>query len=1795
MWESLPPVASSSATPSTEIPGISVATHSTGMISGASAAPPSMDPASTPTLLSRSPANNNSNSSSHTRPLGAASAPVLPTTVGAPTAATTAAVVTETNRNSSATPREASLTSVLSSGTHDLSARSNLNGASPAPQFFPPVTITTLCTVDKAEQGDNNRYGGSGASRSNSNYCTNVNPATMMAPAVVDVTGSSERARDSLATPHTSSIAMASTQNSRAFSAVSMPRCSSRPQQQQWLPQYLTAQSLSSAPPLSESTMPPPSVSTTVSGSAAAAVAGSVGHRPNPSTTSPPLLTFTTVAAQPGAAAAPSPTINQSVRTSEGAAAAAAAAGTTRCVSPRRRHTNSESSAMSASPMSPLKANAPWQSPGLISITSARLNSNDPTSLYVSSSMLAHVRERSSGQSETEASASGPRMAPPVVAAPYCQSVHNGNTNGVNDNTIVSTVSAAGMSEMHAARLDLVSSQVDANAPPSTAAGPPTRLPQTFASPTHYTVAVPNMLTTTTNTTTAAEAAGSTDEVSNNNSVTMTSDTSLTFASPHFHNTGSALEESLVSSSVSGAPPKALTTAARPPNSSTPVGSTGTTAMSATACGTAASPAATTRTPQSLRSVPSAAPTMSTKTGITSGSPAGPPAGGVFPSLNPTTHALAHRGSSDVVFIVGTEPTLSISASAAASAAAPAPPPPSATNAAAAGGAAVSLRERSADVRHRYAVPSGVGNVNGMTASLSGMLTPNADNAAALTPPSSSAVSHPAHGRPFSASQDTAGSTAAQYVPPHLQHHRVSVAGGVVPSPLSHTSVASHHDLSLPFAQISGSQNNYAPRSGRGGVPVTETPSFTNACGAAREGLHASFAAGCIDHNQSFYFGTTGNDNLRRSFFFPPTARPSIVEREEGAETRAAGDVEEEEEEGSTVAAVGHSFDFASYIRHPVPVAGAGSVERTGTSHAPALAVSARSTTSPAATEATESGARHHPSEGDRYCSPVLYRVPSFPLNSPVQLALTQQQQQQQPSQPLSSSSQQAAPPGPQRQDNMSEKEPLRVATGAPGTLGGRPYQTSSAVAAANSSISVSAPSPYTHPLSMAGAGAVGGGVGGGVNTATHNSVALHRSGSARVTLNLPESLRSSANANQSFISPTLANSTMKRRFDDSMASVSEVSFVLPESCARAEGRAAAKKTTDTTSTTSSHAKASVSPYVSSAGAGAPAGTAAACAASSGNFSSPPTPQRKAAAPAMSTAAAGPIPAHVLDWEHSLIAFQNRAESYYIFKNLCTETYLTLIEHDVDRFLVCYYSGGAVKPAEAVQEALASRAGTPAATSSHVFSSSSSSGGGPSSGNTGRGGGGLQKMLQTSKTLQRLSEAGSKWLTSLKKTAMTPVPVWGDAKTPPSSPSSAADAATLVARGGGGGDGCNVASNMGSTAAATLAATRSLPSPPRLDGAAKPVTEASEEWWMTAEANTSGCSGGADDRGAEPTYSTVEPPSLRRGGMHHVGFQVSRTENTSSDVTQLLDLHPSSSGCAVATTSTQPDALSPTSSSAIATTTHSGPAAAGSDGGGAVVVGTPKKAPLSRLSYNIAAEEELQCLRRLGAYMANVIPETYMDTRPSEQVLQHVRRNYPIILHALQHVLVSAAESPTPHARHAADIRASIPSSAAAEAAKSLIASRIRQGLLMPSIQATWRDYLSPLEMKAKELVQIATLNIDPILNELQATSTEDVSATAEAEARQRLRALREQPVRRLVRLLRGDEEYLTTIHVMDDEFIENGEAWRKRSAAMRGSRVALSDYVPVYGLVLSRLHRLEIEHRTVLELWCGGVQSALG
>lgn len=560
------------------------------------------------------------------------------------------------------------------------------------------------------------------------------------------------------------------------------------------------------------------------------------------------------------------------------------------------------------------------------------------------------------------------------------------------------------------------------------------------------------------------------------------------------------------------------------------------------------------------------------------------------------------------------------------------------------------------------------------------------------------------------------------------------------------------------------------------------------------------------------------------------------------------------------------------------------------------------------------------------------------------------------------------------------------------------------------------------------------------------------------------------------------------------------------------------------------------------------------------------------------------------DWERSLIAFQNRAESYYTFKDLCTETYLTLIEHDVDRFLVCYYSGGAVKPEEAVQEALASRAGTPAATGNNILSSTGGSGGNGNAlrGSGGSGGGGLQKMIQTNKTLQKLSEAGSKWLTNLRRTAMTPAPARGEVRTP----SSSLGTATPV-RGGRSG-----ASSSGNSAGVDhLTLTRPPFQLPALD--APPTNTATgangdgnmhfdgDEWWMTAQDT-------CNNESVEPTYAVREPPTVARGSQPASQPQpIAMTEKTLTDVAQLLDRPLSSSGRSITTVSTAADALSTASSSVV---------------GAALLVGTPKKSPaLSRLSLNIAAEEEMRCLRQLGAYMANVIPESYMDARPSEQVLQHVRCNYPIILNALQHVLMlSGVESPgqegdsvsSRSSRHAG----SVCSSAAAEAARMLIASRLRQGLLLPSIQATWRDYLSPLEMKVKELVHIASENIDPILAELQNAPAEDAmpavgemnpTAYADVLARQRLRALRDRPVRRFVRLLRGDEEYLSAIHVMDDEFIENGEAWQARSAAMRRVGAALSDYVPVYGLVLSRLHRLEIEHRTVLELWCGGVRSA--
>ncbi|TPP51332.1 hypothetical protein CGC20_18120 [Leishmania donovani] len=646
------------------------------------------------------------------------------------------------------------------------------------------------------------------------------------------------------------------------------------------------------------------------------------------------------------------------------------------------------------------------------------------------------------------------------------------------------------------------------------------------------------------------------------------------------------------------------------------------------------------------------------------------------------------------------------------------------------------------------------------------------------------------------------------------------------------------------------------------------------------------------------------------------------------------------------------------------------------------------------------------------------------------------------------------------------------------------------------------------------------------------------------------EASRNAGVANSSFISPTLANLKWHCRFEGSLSG-SENAIELPDSSAQVTGC-----------------------------------TAAAPAPGDGRGSA-----SLRTSLSMSDAKPAPRPAYIVEWEQSLIAFQSRAESYYTFKNICTETYLTLIEHNVDRFLVCYFSGGAIRPERSLQEALASRAGALANTSTHLF-------GGTGAGNLNAkrpgdhvsSGAGIQKMLQGSKALQRLSETGSKWLTkigvNLRRTTATPAPVSSEPQT------------VLMS--------ADPADRAPPAFAGTVA------SPLRSMGEGSPDRRTTPMIIGAAGAATTAVDSGV----LEPTYTSLCAADP---------FGASLTPSAAPG--QL----PPPATC---------DSISSASTSSLplpSTLPHTG--ATTETGSGAATMAAAFPARFS------AEEVEIHCLRQLGPYVANVVPETFMDARPSDGVLDQVRRNYAILLHTLQHVLLDANDSSGRVADASSPFVDSTPPSPTPSTGPVgslgrtrmdwLVSQRIRQGLLLPTIQATWRDYLTPLKCKVQELTQIAKTSIDPILGDLQTPcgtgatggaaavplmapaspdrvlrhdstaaatpSTKGVSASffamtdAERAAREALRASWEGPISRLIRLLRGDEEYLATIQTMDSEFVESGAAWQESNAQLRLRGAALSDYVPVYGLVLSRLHRLEMEHRTVLELWGGGAAAAAG
>ncbi|RNF01931.1 hypothetical protein TraAM80_06735 [Trypanosoma rangeli] len=172
-----------------------------------------------------------------------------------------------------------------------------------------------------------------------------------------------------------------------------------------------------------------------------------------------------------------------------------------------------------------------------------------------------------------------------------------------------------------------------------------------------------------------------------------------------------------------------------------------------------------------------------------------------------------------------------------------------------------------------------------------------------------------------------------------------------------------------------------------------------------------------------------------------------------------------------------------------------------------------------------------------------------------------------------------------------------------------------------------------------------------------------------------------------------------------------------------------------------------------------------------------------------------------------------------------------------------------------------------------------------------------------------------------------------------------------------------------------------------------------------------------------------------------------------------------------------------------------------------------------------------------SSYRANAIPFNYLDVRPTN--METIAGNLVVLRHCL-------AECFAP-------------------------GNSVQKSLLGPIVRGVWDQSLSSLRKSARELLEVAQQNVWPPLEYLFLRQRRgDAAVWRERRAK----------YDRIVAALQDDLKYLHTIHEMDREVIEG--QMQARQAAEEG----LSDYVPVSGLVLSRLHRLENEHRTVLEFW---------
>ncbi|RNE96211.1 uncharacterized protein Tco025E_09784 [Trypanosoma conorhini] len=207
------------------------------------------------------------------------------------------------------------------------------------------------------------------------------------------------------------------------------------------------------------------------------------------------------------------------------------------------------------------------------------------------------------------------------------------------------------------------------------------------------------------------------------------------------------------------------------------------------------------------------------------------------------------------------------------------------------------------------------------------------------------------------------------------------------------------------------------------------------------------------------------------------------------------------------------------------------------------------------------------------------------------------------------------------------------------------------------------------------------------------------------------------------------------------------------------------------------------------------------------------------------------------------------------------------------------------------------------------------------------------------------------------------------------------------------------------------------------------------------------------------------------------------------------------------------------------------------DGYGARPKGTEAAATASSTTRGCESRTDGLPTLKASSYTANAIPFNYLDVRPAN--MEAIAANLVVLRHCL-------AECFAP-------------------------GNTVHKSLLGPIVRGVWDQSLRPLQKSAKELLEVAQQNVRPPLEYLFLRRRRgDAALWRERRAK----------YDRVATALQDDLKYLHTIHEMDREVVEG--QMQARQAADEG----LSDYVPVSGLVLSRLHRLENEHRTVLEFW---------